>query len=165
MKIQIIVRKGHLRFKGKTLLAGRCQQNFENKKFVDISQKCFALLPPVTFPAHNLNFHWRWWDRIQAIFLNLFYFKRTRENAGEWKYECSFRIDFNTLCSCMLQKMLEDSSAKSFLQVMQLWFHIFCYSTANSGLGLFAIGWLAMFVKDWAIASMMFCIHRHVFRP
>ena len=30
-----------------------------------------------TFPAHSLNFHWRWrwWDRIQAIFLNLFYFK------------------------------------------------------------------------------------------
>ena len=26
------------------------------------------------FPAYNLNFHWRWWDRIQAIFLNLFYF-------------------------------------------------------------------------------------------
>ena len=29
-----------------------------------------------TFPAHNLNFHWiwrwKWWDRIQAIFLNLF---------------------------------------------------------------------------------------------
>ena len=28
------------------------------------------------YPAHNLNFHWRWrwWDRIQAIYLNLFYF-------------------------------------------------------------------------------------------
>ena len=28
------------------------------------------------FPAHNLNFQWRWrwWDRIQATFLNLFYF-------------------------------------------------------------------------------------------
>ena len=52
------------------------QQIFENKKFVDISQQCFALLPQVTFPAHNLNFHWRWrwWDRIQAIIWNLFYF-------------------------------------------------------------------------------------------
>ena len=28
------------------------------------------------FPANNLNFdwRWRWWDRIQAIFLNIFYF-------------------------------------------------------------------------------------------
>ena len=30
----------------------------------------------VIFPAHNLNFHWRWrwWDQIQATFQNLFYF-------------------------------------------------------------------------------------------
>ena len=26
-----------------------------------------------TFPAHNLNFHWKWWDWIQAIFLYLFF--------------------------------------------------------------------------------------------
>ena len=37
--------------------AGRSQQSFENKKFVDIPQQCFALLPRVNFPAHNLNFH------------------------------------------------------------------------------------------------------------
>ena len=41
---------------------------FENKKFVDITQQCFALFPPVTFPANNLNL-----DQIQAIFLNLFF--------------------------------------------------------------------------------------------
>ena len=44
--------------------------------------KCFLTtpsnvlpLPQANFPAHKLNFHWkwRWWDRIQAIFLNLFY--------------------------------------------------------------------------------------------
>ena len=34
-----------------------CQQTFENKKFVDITQQCFALLPQVNFPANNLNFH------------------------------------------------------------------------------------------------------------
>ena len=28
----------------------------------------------VNFPANNLNFHCTWKDRIQAIFLNLFYF-------------------------------------------------------------------------------------------
>ena len=36
----------------------------------------FCLLPQVNFPTNNLNFdqRWRWWNRIQAIFLNLFYF-------------------------------------------------------------------------------------------
>jgi hypothetical protein len=40
-----------LRCKGKTL------QGVENKKFVDITQQCFALLPQVNYPANNLNFH------------------------------------------------------------------------------------------------------------
>ena len=46
------------------------------KKIVDITQQCFALLPQVTFHDNNLNFYWRWrwWYRIQAIFLNIFYF-------------------------------------------------------------------------------------------
>ena len=30
---------------------------FKHKKFVDINQQCFALLPQVNFPANNLNFH------------------------------------------------------------------------------------------------------------
>jgi hypothetical protein len=38
-------------------IAGGFQQTFENKKFVDISQQCFALLPQVNFPTHDLNFH------------------------------------------------------------------------------------------------------------
>ena len=55
VKIQILFRKFSLRYKGKTLL----EQTFENKKFVDITQQCVALLPQVNFPANNLNFHWR----------------------------------------------------------------------------------------------------------
>ena len=47
-------------------IAGGCHQTFENRKFVDITQQFFALLPQVNFPANNLNF------QIQAIFLNLF---------------------------------------------------------------------------------------------
>ena len=45
-------------------IAGRCQQTFKNNKLVDITQQCFALLPQVSFPAHNLNIYWRWrwWD-------------------------------------------------------------------------------------------------------
>ena len=38
-------------------IAGGYQQTFENKKFVDIIQQCFALLPQVNFLANNLNFH------------------------------------------------------------------------------------------------------------
>ena len=41
--------------------------NFENKKFVDITQQCFALSTQVNPPANNLNFHWR---------LNLFNFRK-----------------------------------------------------------------------------------------
>ena len=56
--------------------AKHCQQTFENKKFVDITLQCFALLPQVNFPANNLNFQrrWRWLNWIQAILINLFYF-------------------------------------------------------------------------------------------
>jgi hypothetical protein len=38
-------------------IAGHCQQTFEDKKFVDITQQCFALLPQVNFLAIYLNFH------------------------------------------------------------------------------------------------------------
>ena len=38
-------------------IAGCCQQIFANKKFVDITQQCFALLPQGKFPANNLNSH------------------------------------------------------------------------------------------------------------
>ena len=60
-------------------ITGHCRQNFENKKFVVITQQYFALLRQVNFPDNNLNFQWswRWWDQIQTIFLNLFYFTRT----------------------------------------------------------------------------------------
>jgi hypothetical protein len=44
-----------LRCKGN--IAGHWQQTFESKKFVDITQQCFALLPQANFPANNLNFH------------------------------------------------------------------------------------------------------------
>ena len=47
-----------LRCKGKRQnIAGRYQQTFEDKNFVDITQQCFALLPQINFPANNLNLH------------------------------------------------------------------------------------------------------------
>ena len=53
-----------------------CQQTFENKEFVDITQQHFAFIPQVNLPDNNLSFHWRWrWrDWIQAMFLNILYF-------------------------------------------------------------------------------------------
>ena len=49
VKIQIMGGKVCLRCKGKTLLG------VVNKLLK--TQQCFALLPQVNFPAHNLNFH------------------------------------------------------------------------------------------------------------
>jgi hypothetical protein len=53
VKSQFMGKKVCLRCKGKTLLG------IENKKFVDVSQQCFALLHQVNFPTNNLNFHWK----------------------------------------------------------------------------------------------------------
>ena len=49
------------------------------KKFVDITKQCFCPITSNKLSRQYLNFHrrQRWWDRIQAIFLNLFYFKCT----------------------------------------------------------------------------------------
>ena len=66
----IIGGKVYLRCKAKHCWA----LSFENKKFFDITHQCFALLPQENFPGNNSNFHWRWRDWIQAIFLNLLYF-------------------------------------------------------------------------------------------
>ena len=49
--------KVYLKCKGKS---------FENKKFVDITQQCFALLPQANFPANDLNFHSGEEDEIES---------------------------------------------------------------------------------------------------
>ena len=41
---------------------------------VDNAEQWFAFTPQVNFSAHNLNFHWRCRDWIQATFRNIFYF-------------------------------------------------------------------------------------------
>ena len=96
-------RKSCLRCKGKTLLGD------VNKHFV--FKSLFALLPRVNFPANNLNFHWRWrWlDRIQAIFLNLFYFTGDSESLSEmsvtshnWSYHPSTNNNPHIICICTL---------------------------------------------------------------
>ena len=63
-------RKVYLRLWGKTLLG-----DVNKHSFWKVCWQCPT--PPANFPTHDLNFHWRWrwWDKIQAIFLNLFYLK------------------------------------------------------------------------------------------
>ena len=38
---------------------------------LDNDQHCFAFTRQANIPAHNLNFHWRWWDWIQDTLKNL----------------------------------------------------------------------------------------------
>ena len=59
-------------------IAGWFQHTFCFQKFINNIQQCFAFTPQENFSAHYLNFHWRWWDRIQATFWNIFYFTLIR---------------------------------------------------------------------------------------
>ena len=45
-----------------------------------------SVITQVNFLAYNLCFYWRWgwWDRIQAIFLNLFYIKFKNRLGISW---------------------------------------------------------------------------------
>ena len=54
----------------------------------------------------NLNFHWRWWDRIQVTFLNLFYFIQQTFSSS-------------------------DSSIQSFFFSLQLLFRMIAHHNAN----------------------------------
>ena len=49
VKIQIMFGKESLLEVQGQNIAGQCQQNFENKKIVNLTQQCFALLPQVYF--------------------------------------------------------------------------------------------------------------------
>ena len=62
-------------------IVGWCQQSFCFQKFVSNAQQYFAFTPRANFPAHNFHW-WRWWDRIQAIFIKLFYFNLISSKGG-----------------------------------------------------------------------------------
>ena len=89
VKIQIVCRK----------VCFRCKQ-----KVCGITQQCFALLSQVNFPAKNLNFYWRWrWcNQIQAIFLNIFYFK--------WKIEKCFIANFESKLGSAMKTLSKSNS-------------------------------------------------------
>ena len=62
------------RSKGKTLL-GVANKLLKTKILLTSPSNVF-LLPQLNFHTNNLNFYWRWrwWDWIQAILLNFWYF-------------------------------------------------------------------------------------------
>ena len=55
-------------------MGGKVYLRCKGKKMLGVVNKIFVFLTQVIVPANNLNFHWRWWVQIQAIFVNLFYF-------------------------------------------------------------------------------------------
>ena len=88
--------------------------NFWKQKFVENAQQCFAFTPQANFPAHNLNSHtrWRWWDRIQAIFLNLFYF------TVLYFFSVTLAFPFKSKCTSYTVNFLSSS--------FPLYFHFSC---------------------------------------
>ena len=82
----------------------------------------FALLPQVNFPANNLNFHWRWRDGIQDIFLNIFYFNQTNQTISN----CHIASDKN-FCSLTLKrhKVWEIGKCFSDWFICQFFSHVF----------------------------------------
>ena len=79
------------------------------QKFVDINQQCFASLTQVNFLAKNLNFHWRWLDWIQAIFLNLFnlpHCYNVNNNATELKRQRRTTSDWPSVRPRLIQSRM-----------------------------------------------------------
>ena len=72
-KIQIMGGKVCLRCKGKTLL-DVVNKLLKTKRLLTSPSNVYSYYLNNNFPTNNLNFHGRWWDWLQAIFLNLFYF-------------------------------------------------------------------------------------------
>ena len=61
----------------KANITGFCQQTFENKYVVcwhHPARFCLITSSKLFHPYFNFHWSWIWWDVIQAIFLNLFYF-------------------------------------------------------------------------------------------
>ena len=76
VKVQIMGGKVCLRGKGKLLPGIVNKLLYSNVCWQHPAIFCLYTCPAHTCPAHTLNFHrrWRWWDRIHAIFLYIFYF-------------------------------------------------------------------------------------------
>ena len=89
-------------------IAGRCQQTFENKKFADITQQCFALLHQVNFSTKNLSFTEGEDDGIKSRLSSQTF--STLSNT--------FRTKFSKSSHCELRERLENHArARHFIQL------------------------------------------------
>ena len=85
-----------------------CQQTFESKTFVDITQQCFALLLQINFPVNNLNFHWGEGDGIESgLSFKIF---STLPSLGDWNVLLIFLWIISSLV--MLHRLLSLDFAK-----------------------------------------------------
>ena len=115
---------------GKTLL-GDVNKLFSFQKFVDNAQQRFAITPQANFPAHNLNFHWKWrcWDWIQATsWFSYKYYKhiQTTNFLVEMltlKFYTPFswsnplqekRVDFHLRIELLLQQQQDQQTGQGF---------------------------------------------------
>ena len=122
-----------------------CQQTFESKKFADITQQCFALLPQVNFPANNLNFHWRWrwWDWIQAIFLNLFYFNfQQKKKCNPEKNTCQIKQ-----CASLLKTGLKNQQNQENMDQKHSYEGYIVHKTATDSKTTLFMGFLIRVTK------------------
>ena len=84
LKIQVMGGKICLRCKDETLL-GDVNKFLKTKSLLTTPNNVLPLhMSQANIPAHNLNVHWRWWDWIRSIFLNLFYFNKVVAHTHKW---------------------------------------------------------------------------------
>ena len=100
VKIQTTGGKICLRCKGKALLVV-VNKLLKTKSLLTSPKDVFPLYVKQTFHPIVLNFHcrWSWWDGIQAIFLNLFYFKASLMEIFSKIHEHIF-LNFFFICFC-----------------------------------------------------------------
>ena len=100
--------------------------------FVDVTQQCFALLPQVTFPTNNLNFHSSDWKVMGSNpgYLHKLFFLYTNNAFGSWQLCQKFcfaqfyhsRIQVFVNCSSLVRenlRLLRENVKHKILKIVQ----------------------------------------------
>ena len=105
-------------------MGGKVCLKCKGKKLLDVVNKLLkasnVLLYYVKWTqVSNLNFHWRWrwWDRIQVTFLNLFYFIQQTFSSSDSSIQSFFFLSPTSLsndCSPQCQSISFGLTAKYF---------------------------------------------------
>ena len=126
-------------------MLGGVKKTFCFQKFVDNTQQCFAFTTQLNFAANNLDFHWRWrwWNQIQATFLNLFYFTNNKITTylplpASSSIKPTFSLEFSSLYefSCLFHSSTfavdswraEVNRALLFFSVVSSTSHFFAFA-------------------------------------